>query len=130
MGENGNQVTDRSGVTVLGTALLGGCAALVALAVLLVVSPASFVSLMPDWVVADRSDQVTAWVIVATCVLAAVLLGLARGRAPRLRGVAITVLLLAAAGSASNALASRASEQIPEPACVERSGGPATCPGG
>ncbi len=119
------------GLALLGGAVLGGAAALAALAALLVVSPASFVSLLPDWF---GSAQSAAWLLAALSGVAAGALALIRGRGQSLRVVAITILLLVTAAYGAHAFQGGAapdgSPPTPANTCVAYSGGRHTCPGG
>ena len=127
---NGETERRHGGLALLGGAVLGGAAALAALAVLLVVSPAAFVSLLPDWFGSARG---AAWLLAALSVVAAGALALIRGRGQGLRVVAITVLLLVTAAYGAHAFRGAASDDsppTPENTCVAFSGGSQTCPGG
>jgi hypothetical protein len=116
-------------LALLGGAVLGGIAATALLVALLVVSPASFVSLLPDWLVEDGSSGNTAWIIAGCCAAAAGALAMRRGRAQGLRVAAVTALLLVAAAYGTQALRTER-EPTPENTCVAYSGGRQTCPGG
>ena len=116
-------------MSVLGGAVLGGFAAAVVLAVLLAVSPASFVSLLPDWFADDGLSRATAWLVTALCAVAAAALALLHGRGRRLRAALITLLLLAAAGFGLHGLTGDPAPP-PDHTCVAYSGGHHTCPGG
>jgi hypothetical protein len=118
------------GLAVLGGAVLGGIAAAVVLVALLVLSPASFVSLLPDWFVEDGSSRAAAWIVAGLSASAAGALALRRGRAGRFRVVAVTVLLLVAAAYGTHALRTASEPPPRESTCVAYSGGRHTCPGG
>jgi hypothetical protein len=123
-----------SGVALFGAVVLGAFAALVALGALLVASPASFVSLLPESFAEDESHGTTAWIVAGLCAAAAFALTLRRGRSSRFRAAVVTVLLLVTAGYAIHALAGRSARDghapAPENTCVAFSGGRQTCPGG
>ncbi|MFC7531644.1 hypothetical protein [Actinoplanes sp. GCM10030250] len=116
------------------TALLGAFAATIGAAVLLVVSPAVFISLLPDWFTDDGAHRATASVVAGLGAGAAAFVAAWRGGSPRLRGALITVILLVAAGYGMHALkrqpAEDSSPPTPENTCVAYSGGHHTCPGG
>lgn len=114
------------GLPILGGALLAAVAVLI---VLLVLSPASFVSLLPGWFAEGGS---TAWIVAGLSAVAAAVLAIAPGRGRGLRGLAITFLLLVAAGAGIHALTNGPLQEPPAPenTCVAYSGGRHTCPGG
>ncbi|XVU23917.1 hypothetical protein ACQPZJ_42885 [Actinoplanes sp. CA-054009] len=123
-------------LAVLGGALLGAFLAVIVLGALFVVSPASFVSLLPDWLVDGGSHRDYGWVLVGIGVVAALVLAFRdRGsRAQVTRGAVIVVVVLLGAGLGILAYKHRALPEKPEPApvntCVAYSGGRQTCPGG
>jgi hypothetical protein len=123
-----------SSLAVLGGAVLVGFAALTVLVALLVVSPASFVSLLPGWFTEDGSGRTVAWLIAGLSAAAAAVLAVRRDPAQRLRGVMITVLVVVAGGFGMLALKSGPTREGPAPTpentCVAYSGGRHTCPGG
>ena len=95
-------------------------------ALLVVVSPASFVSLVPG-----RLGGSASWVIAGAGALAAAILAAPRGRGQGLRATMITVLLIIAGLSAVHALKTAAEDPpAEENTCVAYSGGSQTCPGG
>jgi hypothetical protein len=123
-----------SGTTVAAGTVLIGFAALAVLVLLLLVSPAAFVSLMPGRLTSDGSDRTAAWLIAGLGAGVAAVLAALRGRAPRLRGVVITGLVVVAVVSGLYAFttdpARNGSDPKPVSTCVAYSGGRHTCPGG
>ncbi|WP_127503390.1 hypothetical protein [Actinoplanes solisilvae] len=121
-----------SGLALFAGVVLGGFAALLALGALLLASPASFVSLLPDSFADDESGRALAWIVAGLCAAAAAALTLRRGRSSRFRAGLVTVLLLLVAGYGIQALADlkARTDPTPENTCVAYSGGHQTCPGG
>lgn len=120
----------KGGLGLFGSAVLGGFVVAVALVVLLLVSPAAFVSLMPGWVATEESNRNTELVLAGLCAAAAGAMALLlRGRAPVVRGVFITLLLVVASVFGLHATTSERTP-VPENTCVAYSGGSHTCPGG
>lgn len=111
-------------VLVSGTLL----AVVAVLGALLVVSPASFVSILPGWLGAGGSAS---WAVAGAGAAAAAILAVPRGRGQGLRAATITVLLIIAGLSVVHALKTGAGDPpAPENTCVAYSGGSQTCPGG
>lgn len=113
-----------------GLALLGGALLLVLAGVaVLIVSPASFVSLLPG---RFAEGGITAWVVAGFSAGAAAVLAIPRGRGRGLRGVVITLLVVVAVVSGIHAIKNgpAAKSPAPENTCVAYSGGRHTCPGG
>jgi hypothetical protein len=112
------------GLAILLAAVLAALAAAV-----LVVSPASFVGLLPGWFTEGAS---TAWIVAGFSAATAAVLAIPRGRGRGLRGVLITFLLVIALGAGVQAVKAGAAEEQPAPenTCVAYSGGRHTCPGG
>lgn len=119
-----------SGPAVFAGVVLGGFTGLAVLAALLVVSPASFVSLLPDWFAEDGSGGIGAWVVAGLSAAGAAVLTVRRRVRP-LRGIVVAVLVLVAAGAVAHALGTSSRDKpAPENTCVAYSGGRHTCRGG
>ncbi|WP_433794776.1 hypothetical protein [Actinoplanes sp. CA-252034] len=119
------------GVVAGGTVLLG-FAALAVLIALLVVSPAAFVSLLPEWLTKDHPAGTVAWLVAGLSAGLAAVVAVRRGPVQWFRGAVITVLVTVAALCAIYALTSDSARRDPAPesTCVAYSGGRHTCPGG
>ncbi|KUL32745.1 hypothetical protein ADL15_19755 [Actinoplanes awajinensis subsp. mycoplanecinus] len=123
-----------TGLTVLTVVVIGLALAAVALVVLLVVSPASGVSLVPGWLTAAGASTT----VITGGLVAAVLAGLAviNSRRGRRSGLLVllavaTVLVTAATHRITDDHGDRGDrEPATENTCVVYSGGSQSCPGG
>lgn len=110
--------------------ILFGYVAVAALAVLLVMSPAAFVSLMPGWLGTDDSESITAGLVAALCIVLAGLLAVNSRPIQPLRALTIGCLVMGAVVLGLYATKLATTTPIPENTCVAYSGGSHTCPGG
>ncbi|MEU8663932.1 hypothetical protein [Actinoplanes philippinensis] len=115
-----------------GGVVLLGFGALAVLVVLLVVSPAAFVSLMPGWLAKDGFTPSAVWLVAGLSAVLAAVVAVRRGPVRWLRGTVITVLVTGALLCGVYAFATGAASRspVPENTCVAYSGGRHTCPGG
>ncbi|WP_143133767.1 hypothetical protein [Actinoplanes philippinensis] len=133
MTKRASTVIRRPGVgAVFGGVVLLGFGALAVLVLVLLVSPASFVSLMPGWLAKDGSTSSAVWLVAGLSAALAVVVAVRRGPVRWLRGTVITVLVTGAllCGVYAFATGPAGRSPVPENTCVAYSGGRHTCPGG